>query len=107
MPNGGCFTIEAEQRGEALEIAFRDEGIGMTEEQLEKYFQPFLGRFPEGAGLGGAIVYRIVEEHGGTIGLRSRQGEGTEVLITLPLACRWDRQTGGAFRPIAATGTMG
>jgi two-component system sensor histidine kinase PilS (NtrC family) len=84
MPDGGTLTLRVRDQENGVEIAFCDEGIGMTEEDLERYFQPFRGGFVEGTGLGAAIVYRIVEEHGGAVSLRSRPGRGTEVLISLP-----------------------
>jgi two-component system sensor histidine kinase PilS (NtrC family) len=84
MPRGGALGIGITEKAGCVEIVFGDQGIGMSEEEIERYFQPFQGGFTEGTGLGAAIVYRIVEEHGGTARLRSRPGSGTEVLITLP-----------------------
>ena len=101
MTRGGTLSIDVAQRAEGVELAFADQGIGMTEEEMERYFQPFRGSFIEGTGLGAAIVYRIVEEHAGTVCLRSRPGEGTEVLIKLPAG------RAGAFAHQAATGTDG
>ena len=86
MPGGGTLTIALQERGDEIEVSFEDSGVGMSEEALERYFQPFRGEFVEGTGLGAAIVYRIVEEHGGSVGLRSRPGHGTRVRITLPAA---------------------
>jgi signal transduction histidine kinase len=84
MPDGGTLTLRVTDGDDGVQIAFCDEGIGMTEEDLERYFQPFRGAFVVGTGLGAAIVYRIVEEHGGAVTLSSRPGAGTDVLITLP-----------------------
>jgi two-component system sensor histidine kinase PilS (NtrC family) len=86
MPDGGTLTIEAAAApgGDRVEICFADEGIGMDERALEGYFQPFRSSFAEGTGLGAAIVYRLVEEHGGKIALESGPGEGTRVRIQLP-----------------------
>ena len=86
MTQGGVLRIRLSASAGRVEIAFADEGIGMSDQEVERYFQPFQGSFHEGTGLGAAIVYRIVEEHGGTVGLRSRPGRGTEVLISLPTA---------------------
>lgn len=101
MQDGGKLTLRVTDSDGNVEIAFCDEGIGMTEEDLERYFQPFRGGFVEGTGLGAAIVYRIVEEHGGIVGLRSRPGEGTEVLITLP-AVGPEAVTSESPEPVAA-----
>jgi two-component system, NtrC family, sensor histidine kinase PilS len=93
MPGGGCLRIEAKPlpSGEQIEITFADEGKGMTEKEIEGYFQPFRGSFHEGTGLGAAIVYRLVEEHGGRIAIESAAGGGTTVRIVLP---RWQESTG-------------
>jgi two-component system sensor histidine kinase PilS (NtrC family) len=85
MPERGTLEVRLEPEGEdRLCIRIRDEGTGMTEEQARSYFQPFSGKFREGTGLGAAIVYRIVEEHGGQVRLRSVPGQGTEVSVILP-----------------------
>lgn len=83
MPGGGALEIRVTERPGSLEIVFADHGVGMNEEEIEQYFQPFRGSFGEGTGLGAAIVYRIIEEHGGRVTLHSRRGLGTEVVITL------------------------
>ncbi|MEN6527626.1 MAG: ATP-binding protein [Candidatus Polarisedimenticolia bacterium] len=89
MPDGGTLTIEvAGYGGDHVQLAFRDEGPGMDEETLARLFQPFHGRFREGAGLGAAIVYRIAEEHGGKVQVVSRLGHGTEVRFIVPAAPR-------------------
>ena len=86
MPDGGTLTIgvEIDQAQSRIEISFRDQGVGMDRSQREQYFQPFSSSFPEGTGLGAAIVYRLVEEHGGRIQLTSSKGKGTCVTILLP-----------------------
>jgi two-component system sensor histidine kinase PilS (NtrC family) len=86
MPEGGQLRIEVERlpaTGE-IEISFADDGIGMDERQLHLYFQPFSSSFRHGTGLGGAIVYRLVAEHGGRILLDSKPGRGTTVRVRLP-----------------------
>jgi two-component system sensor histidine kinase PilS (NtrC family) len=56
----------------------------MDEKTQAGYFQPFRSFFEEGTGLGAAIVYRLVEEHGGKIAVDSTPGAGTRVRIVLP-----------------------
>jgi signal transduction histidine kinase len=56
----------------------------MDERMRDAYFQPFRSAFDEGTGLGAAIVYRLVEEHGGRIDLSSEPGRGTTVAIMVP-----------------------
>ncbi|HKO01663.1 MAG TPA: ATP-binding protein, partial [Thermoanaerobaculia bacterium] len=52
---------------------------------LQRLFQPFRTNFPSGTGLGMAISYRILQEHGGGIVVASREGEGTTITVALPL----------------------
>jgi two-component system sensor histidine kinase PilS (NtrC family) len=89
MPEGGTLSIEVDlsHDGSQIEVVFADEGTGMDDRQKERYFQPFSSSFEEGTGLGAAIVYRLVEEHGGKIRLESAAGRGTRVLLSLPRAC--------------------
>jgi len=85
MPDGGTLSVAvARLPGEQIEIRFSDTGVGMDAELETRYFQPFHGSFSEGTGLGAAIVYRLVEEHGGRIQVNSREGEGTSVRVVLP-----------------------
>jgi two-component system sensor histidine kinase PilS (NtrC family) len=85
MPHGGALTIAVEGgRGDDVRLAFTDEGVGMDERMRDAYFQPFRSAFDEGTGLGAAIVYRLVEEHGGRIDLSSEPGRGTTVAIMVP-----------------------
>ncbi|MEW5806028.1 MAG: ATP-binding protein [Acidobacteriota bacterium] len=85
MPNGGTLTIKVDgSHRNALTIVFSDSGIGMDKREAESYFQPFEGTFKEGTGLGAAIVYKIIQEHGGRIDVKSRIGEGTTVKIVIP-----------------------
>jgi two-component system sensor histidine kinase PilS (NtrC family) len=84
MPRGGTLSIEVEASGERLMIRFADEGVGMDSRQRQRYFQPFSGSFEEGTGLGAAIIYRLVQEHGGKVHVDSAPGKGTRVSITIP-----------------------
>lgn len=88
-----CFQIQ-ELKGQEPEFAkyefrVKDTGIGMSEEFIAHIFEPFSREQTstvsgiEGTGLGMAIVKKIVDRMGGTIMVRSRQGEGTEVIVIL------------------------
>jgi PAS domain S-box-containing protein len=83
------LRVTTRERDGAIEIAVRDNGIGIAPEHREKLFQPFFTTKPtgEGTGLGLSISYDIVtQEHGGTIAVDSRVGEYTEFTIRLPRA---------------------
>jgi two-component system sensor histidine kinase PilS (NtrC family) len=84
MPEGGTLTIEVKQAADAqLEIIFDDTGIGMTEEQVERVFEPFSSFSASGTGLGMSIVYQIINEHRGKISIQSEVGRGTAITIRL------------------------
>ena len=70
-----------------MEVHIRDNGTGMPPEVIEKIFNPFFTTKPtdQGTGLGLAISSDIVRRHGGTIRVESEPGEGTEMIIGLPL----------------------
>jgi signal transduction histidine kinase len=61
-----------------------DNGPGIPADIQDMVFQPFFSTKEEGTGLGLSIALRIVEEHGGRLDLRSREGEGAHFIITLP-----------------------
>lgn len=84
MPHGGRLLIELRGEDSQTLIRFKDEGVGMTPEERKKLFQPFQGSFKQGAGLGMAIVYQIIQQHRGRISIRSRLRQGTIVEITVP-----------------------
>ncbi|HEY0112423.1 MAG TPA: PAS domain S-box protein [Allosphingosinicella sp.] len=96
MAEGGTLTIctsrvsleqEADhEAGEFVQITVADDGAGMTPEVLARAAEPFFSTKPlgKGTGLGLAQVYGIVQQAGGTLRIRSRPGEGTQVDIFLP-----------------------
>ncbi len=85
MPSGGqlVMSLRYDDMG-AIVMAFRDEGIGMTEGERKTVFAPFAGDFPAGSGLGLAIVYRIVEDYNGVIQVDGQTPKGTVVSIHFP-----------------------
>ncbi len=87
MPEGG--TLRAELRRaphRRLRITFTDTGRGMSPAQVERLFEPFSSSTSGGTGLGLSIVYQIIRDHGGTINVRSREGDGTTITVELPIA---------------------
>ena len=70
--------------GKAI-IEVSDTGHGIPEDKLKDIFEPFFSTKEEGLGLGLAITYRIIKDHGGEIEVSSKVGEGTRFRIWLPL----------------------
>ncbi len=83
MKNGGTLTAAVEPFGEDWQISFADTGTGMSPQQIEKIFEPFQSNFEGGTGLGLAIVYQIVQAHEGKVWARSKQGQGTTIVLRL------------------------
>jgi two-component system sensor histidine kinase PilS (NtrC family) len=84
MPAGGMLRATVQNHSHnRLRIAFSDTGRGMSPEQVEHLFEPFSST-TGGTGLGLSIVYQIIRDHGGTINVRSREGQGTTITIELP-----------------------
>jgi PAS domain S-box-containing protein len=79
LSNGGKQVAGARVRVE-------DRGQGMDEETRQRIFEPFFTTKKKGTGLGLAIAKQIVEQHGGTIRVESRPGEGTRFTVELPLS---------------------
>ena len=87
MPHGGTLTITTAEAGPGqVLIEFIDTGIGIAPENLGKIFDPFFTTKDEGhgTGLGLAVSYGIIQNHGGCIGVTSRLGEGACFTIQLP-----------------------
>jgi two-component system sensor histidine kinase PilS (NtrC family) len=85
MPNGGALRVSTEATADTYRIRFSDSGRGMAEADQRRLFQPFRTNFPSGTGLGMAISYRIVQEHGGQIDVASWPGMGTTITVSLPI----------------------
>lgn len=85
MPRGGNLTVRIEALpANRVRIIFEDTGEGMSQDQVERLFEPFSISTTGGTGLGLSIVYQIVRDHNGTINVRSIEGEGTVITIDLP-----------------------
>jgi len=86
MPEGGTLRATLEENSNnRLRISFIDTGRGMSPDQVEHLFEPFSST-TGGTGLGLSIVYQIIRDHGGTINVRSRVGQGTTITVELPVA---------------------
>ena len=89
-PDGQVVEVLTEKDETLISISIRDQGVGMTDEEVEQVFQRFYRAKPtnavaQGLGLGMCIVKRIVEDHGGEIYITSQPGVGTTVKFTLPI----------------------
>jgi signal transduction histidine kinase len=85
MPEGGRLEVSGRVAENFYQLRFQDDGCGMTEEERTHLFQPFRTFFDDGLGLGLAVVYRIVEEHGGEIEVDSQLGAGSTITVELPI----------------------
>ena len=87
----GTVTISCQQKNETtLEINICDSGAGLTAQQIESVFTPFV-RLPkhkhlQGTGIGLTICKRLIEAMNGTIGITSTLGSGSTVKLTIPLS---------------------
>jgi two-component system cell cycle sensor histidine kinase PleC len=90
-PKGGKVGVStyADPAG-ARVIAIKDDGVGISPEDLERVFEPFVqadanfDRASSGTGLGLPLSRKLVELHGGTLHLESTPGQGTTAVVTLP-----------------------
>lgn len=89
-PNGS-IEITLKERGASIYVAFVDTGIGMKEADVERVFERFYRadmartRTIEGTGLGLSIVKTIIDLHEGHIHVRSKENEGTTIIVELPI----------------------
>ena len=88
-PKGGRVTLEVRIEAQRVELRLSDTGCGIAPELLETVFDRYLHTEridppPHGLGLGLPICRRIAQEHGGSLLLTSRPGEGTTVTVSLP-----------------------
>lgn len=98
MNGGGALTVttrvetdfhirgQGSDRSRLIWVDIEDEGVGIKEEDLPHIFSPFFTTKNSGTGLGLAVCYRIVKEHGGLIRVESVEGKGTTFRISLVVA---------------------
>jgi len=96
MPNGGAIKIEASnviigfgdnlhlKDGKYVKITLADQGTGIPDEYLRMIFDPYFTTKQNGSGLGLAVTYSIIKNHGGYIDVESKAGSGTAFTIYLP-----------------------
>ena len=85
---GASIQVDASVSSGSLRIRVRDNGSGMSQEVQNRSFEPFFTTKDEGrgTGLGLSICKQIIEGHGGRLEVESTEGEGTTMIVTLPVA---------------------
>ena len=97
MPSGGTITVSTRADGPNVRINVTDTGTGMTEAEASRCLEPFFStKGDKGTGLGLAVVYGIVQRHGGTIEIASEEGTGTTFSLLLPATDQTASASGAA-----------
>ncbi len=101
---GGRIRVATRRRGDFLELVAEDDGPGIPEEIQARIFEPFFTtkREDRGTGLGLSLCHGIVQEHGGSIRVESRPGQGATFFVTLPILEGSDGAAGRDAGAIAA-----
>jgi len=86
MPGGGTLTAVLRRQDGFVEVRISDTGKGIGAEHLDKIFEPYFSTKQTGFGLGLAVAKKVVEEHGGSIRVESRVGDGTTFTVELPVS---------------------
>jgi two-component system, NtrC family, sensor kinase len=83
----GKVRLTTRATGGEVQIMFEDNGCGMTQEVMDKIYEPFFTtkEVGKGTGLGLSIVFQIIQEHHGRIEVQSEVGKGTRFTVTLPV----------------------
>ncbi len=86
LPEGGNIFITTEQHDGRIEIHFEDKGIGIDDTDLKHVFEPLWTKNKHNnSGLGLSISQKIIEDHEGSITIKSEKNVGTDVIISLPI----------------------
>ncbi len=94
MPEGGSIYISTEKVMNEWKITIQDEGKGMSEEDIQKIYDPFFSTKTEGTGLGLTICAAILKDHHGRMDVVSELGKGTAFHIYLPVWQKCRQQQG-------------
>lgn len=102
LDSSGRIKVSVAKQGKNYRIVFEDDGPGIAVKDIEKVFEPFYTTKPAGSGLGLAIVKKVIDDHGGTLEVKSAEGSGTSVIVTLPVRMtseeKQDTRRGGTNR---------
>ncbi|RNF39472.1 sensor histidine kinase [Planococcus salinus] len=86
MTTGGTLSIGVSNMQSSILIEIKDEGLGMTKEQVQRLGEPYFSTKTKGTGLGMMVVYSIIHQMNGTIEVDSEKGKGTIFKLYLPAA---------------------
>ncbi|MDT8860615.1 ATP-binding protein [Alkalihalobacillus sp. MEB130] len=81
----GTITIKTEEVQSRVILSIKDEGPGISKEELQKIGEPFYTTKPKGTGLGLLVCQKIIESHNGYLSIESKVGTGTTFIVDLPL----------------------
>ena len=100
MPEGGRLTVRTFNSGDWLKTEVQDTGRGISPENMQKLFVPFFTTKEEGKGVGLGLVVcnEIVRRHQGRIEVQSKEGEGTNFTVYLPLHFKADEEETSGLR---------
>src|SRR5881628_2720655 len=86
LKDGGTLTVRSSVVGDTVQVAVIDSGPGIAAEHLDRIFEPFFTTKPDvsGTGLGLSVSLGIVQNHGGTIEVKSEPGRGSTFIVKLP-----------------------
>ena len=84
MEDGGKLSISARQKDGLICVEIKDDGCGISRDDMPYIFNPFFTKKSYGTGLGLAQIKKIIDLHQGTIEISSREGKGTGVMVTFP-----------------------
>jgi len=86
MPEGGALTITGSRGSGTIEVSIADTGPGLPAKLAARVFRPFFSTKSNGTGLGLALAQRIIARYGGSLRFISREGHGSTMTVTLPVA---------------------
>ncbi len=84
MPNGGTLNISSSISNNKVIIRIEDSGIGMSQEQVNRFGEPYFNTKTKGTGLGTMVAVKIIETMQGSLRIRSVVNKGTTLTITFP-----------------------
>ena len=92
LPVGGRIRVETKKAGDSVHVIMANEGERIPGEVMDRLFVPFFTSGKDGTGLGLAVAYQIVREHGGEIRVKSDREWGTVFCVCLPVSTNQDRR---------------